>query len=75
MSSWKDVPSDWLLRTDVKLNMWFLTSALVCALIDLRFTHKMSLGLANYFPFLRTRMPSRDFIIDEKKGEADVFVG
>ena len=72
--SWKDVPGNWLLRTNGSLNAWFLTSALVCALIILRFIRKMSLSLANYFPSLCTRIPSRDFIIDEKKGEADVFV-
>lgn len=72
--SWRYVPSDWLLRTNNFLNTLFLVSVLVCALIILRFTRTTCMVLARYFPALCTKMPSRDFIIDEKTGTSDIFV-
>ena len=71
---WKEIPNDWLLRRSGSLNMWFLASVLVCASIILKLARTMSTALASYLPALCTRLPSRDFIIDEKTGESDVFV-
>jgi hypothetical protein len=72
--SWNDFPNDWLLRTNKSLNTLFLASSAICSLIILRFLRAVSIVLANFFPALCTRMPSRDFIMDEKKGTSDVFV-
>ena len=74
ISSWIDTPSDWLLRTNGFLNGLFLISVVTCALITLRFIRTISMALAKWFPALCTKMPSRDFIIDEKTGTPDVFV-
>jgi len=72
--SWSSVPNGWLLRADDFLSGLFLTSAVAYVLIILRFIRTISVTLANSFPALCTRMPSRDFIIDEKTGSSDVFV-
>jgi len=74
ISCWTDIPRDWLLRTDFFLNELFFTSVIIYALIVLRFIRKITLALANSFPALCTKMPSRDFIIDQKTGTSDVFV-
>jgi len=69
-----DIPGDWLLRTNDFLNGLFLTSLITYSLIILRFIRTMTKALANSFPTLCARMPSRDFILDEKKGTSDIFV-
>jgi len=74
ISSWTDIQRDWLLRTNFFLNELFFMSAIIYALIILRFIRKITLALANSFPALCTKMPSRDFIVDEKRDTPDVFV-
>lgn len=72
--SWHDVPSDWLLRANDLLSTLFLMSSIAYGLIVLRFIRTISVAIANSFPALCAKMPSRDFIIDEKTGSPDVFV-
>jgi len=74
ISSWIDIPADWLLGTNDFLNGLFLTSVITYAIIILRSIRRVSMALANSFPVLCTKMPSRDFILDEKTGTSDVFV-
>jgi len=74
ISSWTDIPSDWLLKTNFLFTGLFFTSVIIYALIILRFIRKITLALANSLPALCTKMPSRDFILDEKTGTSDVFV-
>ena len=74
VSSSIDIPTDWLLRTNDFLNGLFLTSAIAYALIVLRFTRTITKALANSLPPLCTKIPSRDFFVDEKTGTSDVFV-
>jgi len=72
--SWRDIPSDWLLRTNDFLNRLLLASIVTYALVILRFIRTISTALANSFPALCTKMPSRDFILHEKTGTSDIFV-
>lgn len=72
--SWSDVPNSSLLRTNDFLSRLFLISAVVYGLIMLRFVRRITLALANSLPGLSAKMPSRDFIIDEKTGTPDIFV-
>jgi len=72
--SWRYVPGDWLLRANNFLNTLFLMSVLVCASTILIFTRTACMALARYFPALCRKMPSRDFLIDEKTGTSDIFV-
>ena len=72
--AWKALPNDSMLKANDFLNRILFVSTAAYALILLKYIRNMSVGLADLAPALCTKMPSRDFFIDKKTGEPDVFV-
>jgi hypothetical protein len=72
--AWKDTPKDLLLSSNNFLNKLFLMTITAYSFTVLRYIRPISIALANVIPALCTKMSSRDFFIDKKENEPDVFV-
>ena len=72
--SWSEIQSDWFLSTSDLFGRLLFVSVTAYALIILAFIRAISLYLSNSLPALCTKMRPRDFIMDEKTGDPDVFV-
>ncbi len=72
--AWKTIPIESLLRASEFFYRVFLVSTVAYVLVILKFIRRIATTLADKIPALCTRMPSRDFFIEEKTNEPDVFV-
>jgi hypothetical protein len=72
--TWEKIQNDLLLKNNALLNRIFILSVTIYSIVLLKYIRKISLAISDRIPVFCTKMPSRDFFIDEKENVPDVFV-